>query len=321
MTQTKNKSHSAFQQGVANVNELLSDGERIILLVLAVAVDYRTGTSHPGNAALMRQSGRCERTVQEILKKLRTRGLLEMASKGDGGRGLATVHRFCVEDERYPEPKPRSNTCGDSESKPRSQNEKPRRSEQETPQIDGGNPAAWDAPHPLGHPANPSQPPSPTKKAAEGGKDSQNPKAAAKGKWTGEIFAWMQREFYRVTERPLILSSKSRDALAPILGDQSQDAVKVAFSRLLDRERGWNGLSDPSSVIVGELPAYLQIARIDLEKETKRAETDAIIESSKAMDREQAEKNNAAWQEKMRQEEAEMAALHENPNLMGDVGT
>ncbi len=161
----------------------------------------------------------------------------------------------------------------------------------------------------------------PEEKAEEGGKNYQNRQTAANEeksiKWTGGIFDWMQREFYRVTENVLVLSAKSRDSLATILQDESQNAVKIAFSRLLDRERGWNGLSDPSSVIVGELPAYLQIACIDREEETKRAQLDAVTKAAIERDRKIAWKRNDEESARFAAEEAEIAKSHETPNLMG----
>jgi hypothetical protein len=188
--QTKYSSLSTFQRGVADVNEKLTDGERMVMNGLAVDVDYEIGESRPGNTSLMRRSNRTIRAVQEILKQLRAKGLLQMVSKGDGGRGLATIHRFCVEDDRYlppdtePKPrskscgdkdtKPRSDSCGDNKPKPRSAEEKPRSCETETPQLGAENPAAAVAPLPYFPPVNPSSHPS---SDGDGSDLPQNPKA------------------------------------------------------------------------------------------------------------------------------------------------
>jgi hypothetical protein len=112
----KYSSLSAFIKGVSHVNEPLTDGERLVLHALLMSVDYKTACSRPGNQDLMDISGRSIRGVQEILKFLRAKGLIEIASQGNG-RGFATVHRFCVEDAKYPEP--RNTICVDNDEEAR----------------------------------------------------------------------------------------------------------------------------------------------------------------------------------------------------------
>jgi hypothetical protein len=94
-----------FLRVVQNCTAELSDGEIIILGVLATEADYKTGRgSRPGIARMRKASRRSERGVQFILKSLRSKKLIELTSKGDGGRGLASIYRICLENPAFPDP-------------------------------------------------------------------------------------------------------------------------------------------------------------------------------------------------------------------------
>lgn len=118
-TQTKYANLAQFFCGVTMVNDTsLSQGERLALVGLAAFADYRTALAHPGNSALMRATGcKSRQGINYIVRRLIDRGLIQMVSKGDGGRGLATVYRLSVEDERFPMPKPATDNLRVSESK------------------------------------------------------------------------------------------------------------------------------------------------------------------------------------------------------------
>jgi hypothetical protein len=106
-TQSKYSSLSTFIIGVAKVREPLTDGEKIILGSLAAHGDYRTGESRPGNGALIEESGRSLRGVQDLLKYLRDKRLTEIVEVGNG-RSTATIHRIRIEDPRFPAPAPKT---------------------------------------------------------------------------------------------------------------------------------------------------------------------------------------------------------------------
>jgi hypothetical protein len=270
MSGQKYTSLSAFQQGVADVNESLTDGERLVLSALAVNADYKSATSRPGNAALMRRSNRKERALQEILKGLRVKGLLELASKGDGGRGLATVHRFCIEDSRYSIPteksKPRSTECGDTsekprirghgdiEDKPRSSDEKPRSGETETPQLEPENPAAWDAPLPKCLPEKPSQPPSTNGGAAV----TSSEKPADKEKDFEAVFNEFEDSADSVLGSPIVLSAEVRKRITEKVGDVSDDSLGQALMKVLRRPEGWDGMKNPAAIVERDVAANLR---------------------------------------------------------------
>jgi len=277
VAQTKYRSHSAFQYGVANVNEALTDGERLVLYSLAVAADYKQATSHPGNAAMMRQSNRSERGVRDIIKRLIVRRLIERITVGDGGRGLATMYRICVEDHRFPEPrKPGSNRCRVIEMKPGSNDcpvsdGKPGSGEQETRQLDGENPAVWTAAHPIKPSSTPSN-------AGDGGGGNDSTPSNK----VEEIFDWFESGTADYFGDPIVLNKKTRAALAALAGDATPEMVKEALRKIALRKQGWDGIKNRQAIILTEFPAILRTiprpptpAEIDAqqaEQEHRRAE-------------------------------------------------
>ena len=207
MAQTKYTSLSAFIKGVMGVNEpSLTDGERLILFALLSSVDYKSGCSHPGNSKLMEAANRSFRSVQRLLNHLRDKGLVELKSKGDG-RSKASIHRFCIEDSRYPKPRkqprqysdvdtiqqPRHSTDVVSNEEPRQcsdivstenhviKDEKPRHGETETTSSEPRNHANTVTPLPRissfkSHPNPPSQ--AKATEAAVVSKSNPTPKSA-----------------------------------------------------------------------------------------------------------------------------------------------
>ena len=152
----------------------------------------------------MEAANRSFRSVQRLLNHLRDKGLVELKSKGDG-RSKASIHRFCIEDSRYPKPRkqprqysdvdtiqqPRHSTDVVSNEEPRQcsdivstenhviKDEKPRHGETETTSSEPRNHANTVTPLPRissfkSHPNPPSQ-----AKATEANVDSKSkPKAA-----------------------------------------------------------------------------------------------------------------------------------------------
>ena len=256
-TRAKYTSLSAFHYGVADVDETLTDGERMVMSALAVGVDYKTALSHPGNAAMMRQSNRTERGVRWIIQGLIEKALIEKVSDGDGGRGLATVYRFCVEDDRFP--KPGSNRCRVIEIKPGSNDchvsgDKPGSGAPETRQWNGENPAVWTAAHPI----NPSSTSIHTEDG--GGMVSENLSA---GKVindvdTNDIFDGFENHTAKVLGTPIALSKRTRSILARKFGDATEDMICTALGRIVERKQGWGGLKSPQAIVLAEFPAILR---------------------------------------------------------------
>jgi hypothetical protein len=258
MTATKKYgSHSAFQYGVVNVNERLTDGERMVLYALAVAADYKAATSHPGNSAMGHQSNRSERGVRDIIQRLIAKGLIERLRVGDGGRGLATEYRIRVEDDRFP--KPGSNRCRVIKMKAGSNDchvsgDKRGSGAPETRQLDGVNPAVWTATHPI----NPSQPPS-----VDGGGGLVSPENLAAEKIINDVDADnIFDQFETVTAKefgtPITLSKQLRATIAGNFGDATENMIHIALRRIINRKQGWEGLKSPQSIVLAEFPAVLR---------------------------------------------------------------
>lgn len=256
-TRAKYTSHSAFQYGVANVNEILTDGERMVLYSLGVAADYKTALSHPGNFTMGHQSNRCERGVRDIIQRLVTKRLIERVSVGDGGRGLATEYRIRVEDDRFP--KPGSNRCRVIQMKPGSNDchvsdDKPGSGVPETRQWNGENPAVQTATHPI----NPSSTSIHTQD--RGGMVSDNLSA---GKIindvdANDIFDGFENHTAKVLGTPIVLSKRTRSILARKFGDATGEMICTALGRIVERKQGWGGLKSPQAIVLSEFPAILR---------------------------------------------------------------
>ena len=113
----KYSSIAAFHRCVAHVKGV-SAAEARFLFALAVDSDYRTGIGHPGNRALSQGCGGVSR--QAILKtahRLIAKHLIEIVTLGSS-RAMATAYRICLEDERFPDPKPTTPEVASSPEKP-----------------------------------------------------------------------------------------------------------------------------------------------------------------------------------------------------------
>lgn len=109
----------------------------------------RNGDVSSGNAGLMQACCVSSRqSVNDIFRRVAAKGLVEKVSNGNGGRGLATRYRICVEDPRFPSPKAQKPSNVDlqvSRQKPANPDlhvsaEKPANEKPETRKSDDGNP-------------------------------------------------------------------------------------------------------------------------------------------------------------------------------------
>ena len=308
MAQTKYTSLSTFIKGVMGVNEpSLTDGERLVLFALLSSVDYKTGCSHPGNTKLMEAANRSFRSVQRLLNHLRDKGLVELKSKGDG-RSKASIHRFCIEDSRYPKPRkqPRQYSDVDTIQEPRHsidvvsneeprqcsdivstenhviEDEKPRHGETETTSSEPRNHANTVTPLPRissfkSHPNLPSQ-----AKATEADVDSKSkPKAAdntslklnptPKAQMTIDDYKRkVAKCFYDATKKVLPKTSLDKAFL-----DRIPEKVWLSARQYIT-SRDWNGLRRPSYAFDQEFESYYNPSVIDPD-ETRAKENAAMI--------------------------------------------
>ena len=282
----KYTSLSAFIKGVAHVVEpSLTDGERLLLSGLVVSVNYKTGESRPGNQALMDITNRSYRGVQEILKFLRRKGLIETASQGNG-RGLATVHRFRTEDARYPESRtekprsricvdttkePRSTICGDSEENHAVEPEKPRRIEEETTQNLDGNHADTSAALPrISSYKSLPNPPTQKTEAVEMNDSNPTPKAADMTSLTptpNPTVDYRQKVakcFFETTKQIL-----PKDSLDKAFLDRIPEKVWLSAKQYISN-RDWTGLRRPSYFFDSEFESYYDADIVSPEEKSRQ---------------------------------------------------
>ena len=299
MAQTKYTSLSTFIKGVMAVNEpALSDGERLILFALLSCVDYKTGCSHPGNTKLMEAANRSFRSVQRLLNHLRDKGLVELKSKGDG-RSKASIHRFCIEDSRYPKPRkePRQYSDVDAIQEPRQcsdivstenhviRDDKPRHGETETTSSEPGNHA--NRVTPLPKISSLESPPTPM----AAGSDSK-PKARTTQDYKEKLRAY----FLENVGKPLPLPISEKAFL-----DRIPEKVWLSAKEYI-ASRNWNGLNQPHIFFDREFEGYYDPNIVDPE-EIRAKENAAMI-----ADREVARARVVAeLEEKKRQKEAYVA--------------
>jgi hypothetical protein len=256
---------SAFIKGVQHVNEPLSDGERLMLNALLGSVNYKTACSHPGNDDLMVLTNRSFRGVQELLKFLRAKRLIEIAEQGNG-RGHATVHRFMIEDARYPEPrkpicvdktdgnkakgrKPRKPICVDDKTKHAEEGPEVRSGEAETTQKTGQKHADASATLPLT--ASLESHPHPPSSENGGGGNSKNKGAAKNQEPTAEDIDAVQSLFLdrlgKELPRDIAMDLFKVKKCRPMV-------IRIAVDRwLANREKGFVGLEHPETFIGREL--------------------------------------------------------------------
>ena len=267
--------------GVSGVDEELSQGERLVLIELAHGADYRTGLSRPGNERLRKVAGiKTHEGVRYILRRLRCdRRLIECVSKGNGGRGLATVWRIKFEDPRFPSPnKPPSNDLEDTEEEtPKYSTENPQVIEAKPPSNEAETPKPGASALPKSLPKNPTTPlPAPAKLSG----------ALAEG--------WMDL-FLPIMGKP----SKSEQSELRKLAEKHNDEfnlgpeyVRRAVIRFQDRPKGLEGLKQRWLWFLKEAEGY--IAAVIKEKWSEHPVRKAAQERDEQRDLEEAQKRNAA---------------------------
>jgi hypothetical protein len=289
MNKAKYTSLSAFIKGVQHVNETLTDGERLTMFALLGSVDYKTACSHPGIEELKKVADRSKSGIHLILRSLIAKNLIELTEMGNG-RGHATVYRFRVEDERYPEPhkKPSTSECTDIAEKgstlgctvffgngPVAEN-KGSTCGQERVHLEAGNgPLATDTTSLNALPQRTSSTPSSANPAvAVGSVSNPNPT----GKEELEKYVRLARKTF--TEHleemecgTFTLTVKEAESL--FIG-RDPEIVDQALMTYLAR-RNWNGLTfRPQSVLLSEFPDayenYLEELAKDERKQKECAE-------------------------------------------------
>jgi hypothetical protein len=294
MNKPKYTSLSAFIKGVQHVDEKLTDGERLTMFALLGSVDYKTACSRPGNRELMSVTDRGKSGIHLIIRSLKSKGLIEITEMGNG-RGHATVYRFCVEDERYPEPrkKPSTSECTDMPEKASTPgctlsernrpvaNDKGSTSGSERVHSEARKgPVATDNTSLESLPQRTSTTPSSAKSAVAVGSVSK-PNPTGKEESGDSIPDEIKKDiddlrdaFRQVTKNEYGIHELSATDIESMFRrcEDPVNAYTHAFELLYGREKGWGGLSSPQVVFVREFRAqWKEILQEVAEEEKQKA--------------------------------------------------